>query len=365
MEMNLTAARIAEFPENTYTYVDIRGETAFLHGHIPGAVCWNEEKDTAEMLPSGKLIIYCSHGEQSAAAAKRLREQGYEAYNLSGGYRQWLLHNYEELSDEELKRYDRQILLPQIGIEGQKKLKKSSVLIVGAGGLGAPAALYLAGAGVGKIGIVDGDVVSISNLQRQIVHSMETENINKAESARQTLLKLNDRIEVKTYPIYLDAENAESIMKEYDFVIDAADNFETKFLINDACVLNKKAFCHAGILQFEGQVMTWVPGEFPCYRCVFGEIPKSGTVKNCSQAGVFGAVAGIAGSLQAVEAVKYLLNTGELLTGKMFVINALTMETRIVDIKKKNKNCRVCGSHAAIKNIRENAEEYRRNSLCR
>lgn len=359
--MNLTVAQVEKLPENTYVYVDIRGETAFLHGHIPGAVCWDEDKDTAGTLPAKKLIIYCSHGEKSTAVTKRLREQGLEAYNLAGGYREWLLCNFDELSKEEIQRYDRQILLPQIGTEGQKKLKKSSVLIVGAGGLGAPAALYLAGAGVGRIGIVDGDVVSVSNLQRQIVHSMETENVNKAESAKQTLLKLNDRIEVKTYPYYLNAENVESIIKEYDFVIDAVDNFETKFLINDACVLSQKAFCHAGILRFEGQVMTWVPGEFPCYRCVFGEIPEPGTVQNCSQAGVFGAVAGIAGSLQAVEAVKYLLNIGELLTGRMFVINALTMETRIVKIKKKNSNCRVC-SKTTIKNIKENSEEYRRKT---
>ena len=362
-QMNITVEQVGRLPEHTYQYVDIRGEIAYRHGHITGAACWDAEKGAIEALESlspKKLILYCSYGEKSLPVVKGLREKGLEAYNLSGGYREWLLHHFEALSEKEIQRYDRQILLPQIGSEGQKKLKKSSVLIVGAGGLGAPAAWYLAGAGVGRIGIVDADAVHISNLQRQILHSMETEHMNKAESAKQALLRLNDQIEVKAYPYFLDAENGESLVKEYDFVVDAADNFETKFLINDICVLHKKAFCHAGILQFEGQVMTYVPGKFPCYRCIFEEIPEPGSVPNCSQAGILGAAAGIIGSIQALETVKYLLGIGELLTGKMFVLHGLTMQSRIVTFGQKNPNCRVCGSKSTIKSIKENAMEYNR-----
>lgn len=253
--------------------------------------------------------------------------------------------------------------LPQIGKNGQIKLKNARVLIVGAGGLGAPAALYLAGAGIGKIGVMDADVVTISNLQRQIIHNIKTEGMNKSESAKKTLEKLNDKIEIKAYPYFLTTDNVESILAEYDFVLDAVDNFETKFLINDACVLNKKAFCHAGILQFEGQVMTYVPGEFPCYRCIFEEAPPKGIVKNCSEAGIIGAVAGVIGSIQALEAIKYFLGVGELLVGKMFVFNGLSMKMRIVSFEKKNHNCKVCGRNKEIVNIKNHEDKYKR-AIC-
>ena len=268
------------------------------------------------------------------------------------------MNHFEELNAEEVRRYDRQMILPQVGSEGQKKLKNASVLIVGAGGLGFPAALYLVGAGVGTIGIMDADTVSISNLQRQIIHNMDTEDMNKAESAKLSLQKLNDRIEIRAYPHALTVDNAEEIISEYNFIIDAVDNFETKFLINDVCVLLKKPFCHAGILRFEGQVMTYVPGNNPCYRCVFEEIPESGSIPNCSQAGIIGAVAGIIGSIQALEAVKYLLGVGELLTGEIFVLDGLSMRTRIVSVNKKNERCRDCGNDRTIVNIKKNADEY-------
>lgn len=329
---------------NGYIYVDIRSEIAYRNGHIPGAVYWDGSEEGLERLPKDKkLMVYCTYGEKSIAAAEKLKQSGFDAYNFPGGYREWLLQHFEELSEEEVRRYDRQIILPQIGSEGQRKLKNSKVLIVGAGGLGSPAALYLAGAGIGKIGIIDADTVGLSNLQRQIIHSMETENMNKAESAKLSLEKLNNQIEVTAYPYELTENNAEKIFKEYDFIIDAVDNFETKFLINDVCVLLEKPFCHAGILQFEGQVMTYVPGNHPCYRCIFEEIPENGLVPNCSQAGIIGAVAGIIGSIQALEAIKYLLGVGELLIGKIFVMDGLSMKTRIVCFNNKNKNCKACG----------------------
>ena len=378
--MEITVQQVELLSDDDYIYLDVRGEIAYQHGHIPKAYEWAGDFSHIEELPKDKrLIVYCNYGEKSAPIAEQLRQEGYEALNLSGGYREWLLHvtsqkeqmqdvskdglhlfsSTEELTPDEVKRYDRQIILPQVGSDGQKKLKKSKVLIIGAGGLGAPAALYLAGAGVGTIGIVDADDVSVSNLQRQIIHTSKREGTNKAESAKKSILELNEHIKVNTYPEYLYADNAEELFKEYDFIIDAVDNFETKFLINDTCVLLKKPFCHAGILQFQGQVMTYVPeNDQPCYRCIFEEIPESGSVPNCSQAGIIGAVAGIIGCIQALEAIKYLLGIGELLTGKMLVMDGLTMNTRVVKFPSKNKNCRVCGEHADITSVKENRMEY-------
>lgn len=345
-----------------YVYVDIRGEIAYSHGHIPGAICWGEGNEPDSLPKDKKLILYCGIGENSVPAAQNLRQLGYEAYSLKQGYRAWLKQCCEDLSSEELKRYDRQMILPQVGVEGQKKLKNAKVLIVGAGGLGAPAALYLAGAGVGTIGIMDADGVNISNLHRQIIHSTERLDMNKADSARVAIRQLNELVHVDTYPYFLAAENAEEIISRYDFVIDAADNFETKFLINDTCVLLGKPFCHGGILQFQGQVMTYVLGEYPCYRCVFEEVPESGSIPNCSQAGVIGAMGGIIGSVQALEAAKYILGTGGLLTGKLFVFDGLTMRTRIVDFKRRNPDCRVCGDNRQIQSIKDCAEEYEREA---
>lgn len=270
-----------------------------------------------------------------------------------------------ELSPEEYLRYDRQIILTQLGTEGQIKLKNSSVLLIGAGGLGSPAALYLAGAGVGHIGIMDADEVSVSNLQRQIAHSMETEGMNKALSAKQTLEKLNDRIRVSAYPFRLTPENAAEYIGQYDFILDCCDSFETKFLINDTCVIMKKPFCHAGILRFEGQVMTWVPdGNHSCYRCVFEEIPDKGSVPNCSQAGIIGAVAGITGTVQALETVKYFTGAGELLLDRLFTFDGLTMKTRLVKFSGKNPECRVCSDRADIKNPADLADYYIQKNNC-
>ncbi|MDE5583089.1 MAG: molybdopterin-synthase adenylyltransferase MoeB [Ruminococcus sp.] len=354
---NMTIQKIANMSEDSYIYVDVRSKIAYQHGHIANAVHWNGS-DNIIFPKNKKIIVYCTYGKNSIPLVEKLKKRGYDVYNLSGGYREWLIHNSEELSNEEINRYNRQIILEQIGIEGQLKLKNASVLIIGAGGLGSPVALYLAGAGVGTIGIMDADNVSISNLQRQIIHNTENIGLNKAESAKLALRKLNDKITVKAYPYFLTAENAERIISEYDFIIDATDNFETKFLINDACVLLKKPFCHAGIMHFEGQVMTYVPEEYPCYRCIFEEIPESETIPNCSQAGIIGAVAGIVGSIQALEAIKYILGMGELLTGKIFIIDGLSMKTRIAEFTVKNKKCKVCGENPLIKNIQDNAEEY-------
>ena len=267
-------------------------------------------------------------------------------------------HISEGTSEIDFERYTRQMLLPEVGEAGQKKLKKASVLIVGAGGLGSPAALYLAGAGIGKIGIADADKVDLTNLHRQILHRTKNVGKNKAESAKEGLYQLNDEVQVVTYPYRLTPDNISGIISEYDFILDAVDNFETKFLINDACVIAKKPFCHAGILKFQGQAMTYVPGQGPCYRCIFEEIPKPGTVPTCKEVGVIGMTAGILGCIQAMEALKYILGAGNLLVGKMFLFDGLTMESRIAKFPKRSSACRVCGPRSNILDVYDNRDEY-------
>ena len=240
------------------------------------------------------------------------------------------------------ERYSRQIIMPEIGESGQKKLSESKVLVIGAGGLGCPALQYLAGAGVGTLGIADADTVSISNLPRQILHTYENIGKNKALSAKEALVRINGDIKINIYPYFVTDENIKEIISDYDFIIDAVDNFETKFLINDACVEAKKPFCHAGVIRANGQVMTYVPGQGPCMRCIFGEVPEPGTVPKCDTEGVIGAACGVTGCVQALEAVKYITGAGKLLTGAMFIFDALTLKTRIATFPNKNKDCPVC-----------------------
>jgi len=250
------------------------------------------------------------------------------------------------LSDEQLERFSRHILLKDVGIEGQERILQGKVLIVGAGGLGSPAALYLAAAGVGTIGIVDGDVVDRTNLQRQVIHFTPDIGKPKVASAREKMLQIHPGVTVKTYQERLLAHNILGVIREYDFVIDGTDNFPAKFLINDACVMAKKPFSHGGILRFDGQTMTYVPGS-ACYRCVFLQPPPKDAVPTCSQAGVLGAVAGMLGTIQAAEALKYLIGKGQLLTDRLLIFNALSMEFRTARFKR-NPECPVCGVHPTI-----------------
>lgn len=241
-----------------------------------------------------------------------------------------------------MNRYERQEIIKEIGVEGQKKLKNSKVLVIGAGGLGSPIEMYLAAAGVGTIGIVDGDAVDESNLNRQIIHDTDNVGINKAESAKQRLKKICPDVNVICYPYYITNENAENIISSYDVIIDAVDNFETRFLVNDICVLQKKVFIHGGVIRFNGQVLTYVPGMGPCYRCIFDDVPEEGEVPTSKEVGILGASAGIIGSIQAMETIKYITGAGELLTGKMLIIDGLTMNTRVAKFPKINPNCPVC-----------------------
>lgn len=268
------------------------------------------------------------------------------------------------LSAQEIERYSRHILLKNVGVKGQKALLESKILIIGAGGLGAPAALYLAAAGVGTIGIADDDKVELSNLQRQIIHKTKAVGTEKTESAKQAIHEINPGITVKTHSTRIQPDNIMDIIQEYDFIIDGTDNFPTKFLINDACVIARKAFTHGGILRFEGQLMTYVPEKGPCYRCIFEEIPPKDAVPNCSQAGVLGAMGGIIGSLQALEALKYILKTGDLLIGRMLVFDALKMNFRTITYRSPNKTCKVCGNSPLIKDVRDDLTLYSQQSCC-
>lgn len=258
-----------------------------------------------------------------------------------------------ELSKEQQERYSRHITLKEFGPDGQAKLLSSKVLVIGTGGLGSPCLMYLAAAGIGTIGIVDDDVVDYSNLQRQVIHQTKDVGVLKTESAKQTIKDLNPEINVITYNTMVNADNILDIIAPYDFIIDCTDNFNAKFLINDACVLAKKPFCHGAVIRFSGQAMTYVPSKGPCYRCVFEKIPKDGAIKNSKQIGVFGPLPGIIGNIQAIECVKYLLGIGTLLIGRLFTIEALDMKTKVLNLPKANCQCAVCSKNATIKSPKD------------
>ncbi len=254
-------------------------------------------------------------------------------------------------SDEQVERYSRHIILSEVGPQGQEKILAGKVLIIGCGGLGAPAALYLAAAGVGTIGLVDPDNVELSNLQRQVIHFTPDVGKPKTLSSQEKIKQINPQVKVVTYNERITAANIRGIIQDYDFVIDGTDNFAAKFLINDACVLGAKPFSHGGILRFDGQAMTYVPGQ-ACYRCVFIAPPPKGAVPSCSQAGILGAIAGMLGTIQAAEALKFLIAKGELLVNRLLIFNALSMKFREVSFQK-NPQCPICGKHPSIKELKD------------
>jgi len=252
-----------------------------------------------------------------------------------------------DFSEEEIRRYSRHIVLPEVGGTGQKRINRAAVLVVGAGGLGSPVAFYLAAAGVGKIGIVDNDVVDMSNLQRQILHTTADVGRKKVESAREALLALNPHLTMVPHDVRLNSTNIRDILKEYDLVAEGSDNFPTKFLVNDACVMTGTPLSMAGIFRFSGQILTVLPGVGPCYRCLIPQPPPPGAIPSCQEAGVLGAMAGAVGVMQATEILKIILGKGELLSGRLLLFEALQMRFEPIEVKR-NPECPVCSATPSI-----------------
>lgn len=256
------------------------------------------------------------------------------------------------LTEQQIERYSRQMILKEVGAAGQEKLLASRVLIVGTGGLGSPAALYLAAAGVGTIAIIDTDRVELANLQRQIIHFSEDVGKEKIASAQRKIKAINPEVKVRTYLAKVTASNIAEIIKDYDFVLDATDNFPSKFLINDACYFEKVPFSHASVLGFDGQIITVLPGGTACYRCVLASPPPLGAVPSCAQAGVLGTLPGVIGCLQATEALKFLMGIGKLLTDRLLIYDALQMQFRQVRVNR-NPQCPVCGPEPSITELKD------------
>ncbi|MDM7995042.1 MAG: HesA/MoeB/ThiF family protein [Acidobacteriota bacterium] len=268
-----------------------------------------------------------------------------------------------EFTEERMERYSRHILLKEVGVEGQRRLWNSRILIIGAGGLGSPVALYLAAAGVGTIGIADGDVVDLSNLQRQVIHFSEDVGKPKTVSAEEKIRRINPDVNVRLHNEFVYARNIAPMIAQYDFVIDGTDNFAAKFLINDACVLTHRPYSHGGILKFSGQTMTVLPGQSACYRCAFPSPPPPGIVPSCSQAGVLGAIAGILGTIQAAEALKFVTGAGTPLVDALLYFDALDMSFRKVPLQR-NPDCPVCGTHPSIRELKDEAPAVCEQKSC-
>ena len=339
--------------------LDVRELDEWQEGHLPGAIHiprGSLESRIESRVPdhNREIVIYCAVGARSAFAAKTLEELGYEhVRSLAGGYTDWKRNGFpvvlpRTLGPEQRQRYSRHLLIPEVGEEGQLRLLDSRVLLIGAGGLGSPASLYLAAAGVGKLGIVDDDIVDATNLQRQIVHSTARLGEPKAESAKRTLTELNPDVDVVTYRERLTSENVDQILGEgWDVIVDGADNFPTRYLLNDASVWHGIPVVHGSIFRFEGQVTVFKPHEGPCYRCLFSEPPPPELAPSCAEGGVLGVLPGIVGSLQANEALKLALGTGDPLIGRLLLFDALSATFTEVALRR-DPNCPVCGEHPTI-----------------
>ena len=309
---------------------------------------------------SADVVLYCASGTRSLLAGKTLEDMGYtRVRSLAGGFGAWKdaglpLDMPVRLTDAQRARYSRHLMIPEVGEVGQAKLLKSKVLLIGAGGLGSPTALYLAAAGVGRLGIVDDDVVDESNLQRQILHTTDRVGMPKTESAKKTLQALNPEVAVDEHRVRLTRDNALELFAKYDLIVDGSDNFGTRYLVNDACVLLEKPNVHGSIFRFDGQATTFIPGGGrPCYRCLFPEPPPPELAPSCQEAGVLGVLPGVIGLVQAVETVKLLLGKGEPLVGRLLLYDAL--EQRFREVKYvRDANCPACGEHP----MRELLPEY-------
>ena len=346
---------------NSPVLLDVRESDEWRQGHLEGALSLPRgflEIKVESAVPNKEtpIIAYCAGGVRSLLAAKVMKEMGYQnVSSMAGGYAAWKNGGFKWVQDfqytpEQLIRYSRHFLLPEVGEDGQAKLLQAKVLMVGAGGLGSPSAYYLAAAGVGTIGIIDNDVVDISNLQRQILHANDRVGKPKVDSAKQTLEGLNPDVRVIPYQAKLTSENIMEIIKDYDLVVDGCDNFPTRYLVNDACVLAGKPNVHGSIFQFEGQATVFYPGKGPCYRCLYPEPPPAEMAPSCAEAGVLGVLPGLIGVIEALEAIKIILGKGETLVGRLLHFNTLTMEINTLKLRR-DPNCPMCGDHPTIREL--------------
>jgi molybdopterin/thiamine biosynthesis adenylyltransferase/rhodanese-related sulfurtransferase len=341
--------------------IDVREKDEWSEGFIPGAR-WIPrgflELRIEDQIPelSSEIVLYCAGGNRSALAARSLAELGYtNVKSMAGGFSAWkraglTFDRPYVMTQEQSLRYARHTMLPEVGEAGQVKLLKSKVLCLGAGGLGSPSGLYLAAAGVGTIGFVDDDVVDASNLQRQILHATDRVGLPKVESARRAIAGLNPDVKVVPHQTRLSSENVLDIIKDYDLIVDGADNFPTRYLLNDAALKLGKPVVHASIYRFEGQVTTFIPYEGPCYRCLYPSPPPADMAPSCQEAGVLGVLCGVIGSLQANEAIKILLGIGKPLNGRLLMFDALGLKFREMKLRR-DPTCPTCGEGVKPENI--------------
>ncbi len=337
-------------------FLDVREADEYAQGAIPGAI--HLPRGSLELQVESRLpdkdrpvVIYCAGGVRSALAAKALQDLGYvDVVSMAGGFNRWKDEGRSwgaprVLDADQRNRYHRHLLLPEIGEAGQQRLLDSRVLLLGAGGLGSPAALYLAAAGVGTLGIVDMDVVDASNLQRQVLHNIDRIGERKVDSAKKTLVALNPDVNVVTHDVRVGADNIVELFEGYDLVVDGTDNFPTRYLVNDASLLTRTPVVHGSIFRFEGQVTVFKPYDSACYRCLVPEPPPPELAPSCAEAGVLGVLCGIIGSLEAVEAVKVLLGLGESLAGRLMAYDALEQSFRTFKVRR-DPSCPACGDNA-------------------
>ena len=346
--------------------VDVREKLEWNEGHIPGAIHVPRgylELQIEEAVPdkSKTVVLYCAGGVRSLIAGVTLQQMGYQdPISMSGGFGQWKGNGYpfvqpRTMSEAQSKRYSRHLLIPEVGEQGQFKLLDSRVLLIGAGGLGSPAAYYLAAAGVGTIGIIDSDVVEESNLQRQILHNTKRVGQYKADSARETIEALNPDVKVITHIERLDETNVARIIADYDVILDGTDNFPTRYLLNDAALIANKPVVHGSVFRFEGQLTVFKPNDGPCYRCLYPEPPPPELAPSCAEAGVLGVLPGIIGMLQATETIKLLLDIGDPLVGRLMTYDALAGEFSELRLFR-DPECPACGENAHPENLPTYAE---------
>jgi len=341
--------------------IDVREKEEHVQGIVPGAVLIPRGllELKIEKLATDKdtpIAVYCAGGIRSALAAHSLQNIGYtNVQSVAGGFSRYAQTGQEvevrnSLSIEQAARYSRHMILPEVGESGQLKLVHSKVLFIGAGGLGSPASLYAAAAGIGTIGIVDADTVDMSNLQRQVLHTEDRVGMAKTDSAEMTIKALNSQVNVVKYRERLTSSNAMDIIKGYDVVVDGCDNFATRYLVNDCCVMLNIPNVHGSIFRFEGQATVFSPGNGPCYRCLYPEPPPPEMAPNCQEAGVLGVLPGVVGMVQAIEAIKVLLDIGDPLVGRLLTVDALRMEFREMRLRN-DPECPMCGDNPTINKL--------------